>query len=176
MQTLLGFINTILDPLGIVIGLILAIPVFWTWYQVVFGAQRQQRRWLHEISVSPGVRPVILILDLLPGKNIRAAVEQFRQQDAVLKQVPPERIFTLSWNKPLTPATLHDLHQALRRVSHDILNAGTDRIHYFHAGPVAAAASAGAEFANGAPVVLYQYDSGLGIYQRIGAMQAGYQG
>ena len=32
MQAVLEFIHTVLDPLSIVIGLVLAVPVFWTWY------------------------------------------------------------------------------------------------------------------------------------------------
>jgi hypothetical protein len=40
------FTNDYLDPLGIWLGLILAVPIFGTWYQVTVGKQRRHRRWL----------------------------------------------------------------------------------------------------------------------------------
>lgn len=45
------------------------------------------------------------------------------------------------------------VHNELRHVATQLLKAGADRIHYFHAGP--AVALVGAEFANGACVLFY---------------------
>jgi hypothetical protein len=37
MTTVLDFIRDVLDPIGVVIGLIAAVPIFWALWQVVFG-------------------------------------------------------------------------------------------------------------------------------------------
>ena len=127
MDALRAFIADWLDPLGIVLGLIALVPIFWTWWDVVFGRRRRQRRWFAEISRRPGERPAILIVDL------------------------PE------------------LHRELRKEAAQLLNAGTDCIHYFHAGPAIAAALVGAEFANGARVLFYQHEGGS--YRNFGPLR-----
>jgi hypothetical protein len=48
----------------------------------------------------------------------------------------------------------------LRRRASQIALVGCDTIHCFYAGPVAAAARVGAEFANAARVHVYQYQDG----------------
>lgn len=174
MDNLVNFINETLNPISIVLSLVLAIPVFSTWYEIVWGKRYRLRRWHKQIMQESGLRPSILILDLLPGKRIGLAVENFRQQDVALKTIPADRIFKLEWNTPLTQASLLALQQALNHIITEVANCGTNRIHCFYAGPGAAATIAGAELANGAPVILYQYDAGQGVYQKLGAMQPGF--
>ncbi|SEB09032.1 hypothetical protein SAMN05660964_03493 [Thiothrix caldifontis] len=157
MQTLLDIINTILDPLGIVIGLILAIPVFWTWYQVVWGNRRRYRQYLQAIRTAPGNRPAILIIDLLPGRNIRAAVENYCQQHANLAAIPRERIFYLQ-RDGLGVYQVDAFKASVRQQVGEMYAQGVDRIHYFHAGPSMAAAMVGAELSNGCPVLLYHHE------------------
>lgn len=48
------FVDTYLDPLGIVLGLILAFPIFGTWWEVTVGRRRRERRWFQEIRRRPG--------------------------------------------------------------------------------------------------------------------------
>ena len=81
MDALRAFITNWLDPLGILLGLVALVPIFWTWWDVVFGRRRRERRRFAEISRRPGERPAILIVDLLPGKNVHATVENFRRRD-----------------------------------------------------------------------------------------------
>lgn len=168
MQTLLDFINSTLDPLGIVVGLVLAVPVFWTWYQVVWGSRRRYRQYLRAIRRAPGNRPAILIVDLLPGKNIRAAVENFRQQHEALRDIPQQRIFYLQ-RDGLGPYQLDEFKADIRKLAGEMYAQGVDRVHYFHAGPGMSAAMVGAELGNGCPVMLYHHEGDS--YQNYGLLK-----
>lgn len=156
-QNLSNFVMTWLDPIGVVIGLTVTLPVFWTWYEIVLGERRRRRRWFHELREEPGERPAILIVDLLPGRDIQASVEKFRAADPRLASVPADRIFRLQRHKPLKPGDLPALHDQLRQTAARLLATGADRLHYFHAGPAICAALVGAEFSNALPVFLYQH-------------------
>jgi hypothetical protein len=160
MVAVVEFINQWLAPAGVVLGLITAVPIFWTWWQVVFGEPRRLRRWHREAREHIGLRPAILIIDLLPGRNIAAQAQHFIAQHEALKHIPKDRHFSLERDKPLTPEAMPDLLTELRAVSARISHAGCDTIHCFYAGPVAAAACIGAEFANGARLHLYQHQNG----------------
>lgn len=169
MDALRAFIAAWLDPIGVVLGLLALVPIVWTWWDIVFGRRRRERRWFDDIRRRPGERPAILIVDLLPGRDVRAAVENFRRRDAALAAIPDERIVVIERDTPLTPATLPDLHRELRAAAARLLKAGADCIHYFHAGPAIAAALVGAEFANGARVLLYQHEGGS--YRNFGPLR-----
>ncbi|MFN3752398.1 MAG: SAVED domain-containing protein [Thiobacillus sp.] len=169
MQTVLDFIRDVLDPIGIVVGLIIAIPVFWTWWQVVFGEYRQRRRWLAEISQHPGERPGILIIDLLPGKDIGASVRHHLSSDDGLKAVPEERIASIARDAALKPEDIIAYADELRRAARRLLDAGCDVIHLFYGGPAVGAAIVGAELSNGPRVVLYHHEQGR--YIRFGPLE-----
>lgn len=170
MNAVLGFITTILDPLGVVLGLIALVPLFWTWWEVVFGRRRRERRWFAEIRRQPGERPAILIVDLLPGKAIRASVENYRLGQPALAGIADDRIITVQREHYLTADDMAALHEELRGAAAQLLRVGADCIHYFHAGPAVVAAVTGAEFANGAQVLLYQYENGP--YTNFGPLRA----
>lgn len=154
------FIMTWLDPVGVVIGLIIAVPVFWTWWEVTLGRRRRHRRWHRELRERPGARPAILIVDLLAGKDACESVERYRHTVPALAEIPAERVFTISRNNRLTPDAMPELHRELREAARAILLSGTDTLHYFHAGPACAAALVGAEFSNACRVLIYQWDQG----------------
>jgi hypothetical protein len=63
-------------------------------------------------------------------------------------------------DKPLTPQVMADFLAELRALSARTAHAGCDTIHCVYAGPVAAAACLGAEFANRARTHLYQHQNG----------------
>jgi hypothetical protein len=159
-QPFSDFVMTYVDPVGVVVGLLIAVPVFWTWYEVAVGQRRQRRRLYRALRRDPGGRPGMFVLDLLPGKDVRPAVERFRQTDAVLRSIPPERLFCLTRDRALTPEDLPRLHEDLRKLAARIVAEGVDVLHFFHAGPAVAAALVGCEFANGCRVMLYQHDHG----------------
>lgn len=159
-QTFSAPIMTYLDPVGVVVGILIAIPVFWTWYEVTLGQRRERRRLYRELRTDPGQRPGILILDLLPGKDVLPAVEHFRQTDEVLRAIPPERLFVLARHRALNPQDMAVLQDDLRRLAARAVAQGVDVLHYFHAGPAVAAALVGAELGNGCRVILYQHHHG----------------
>lgn len=159
-QGISDFIMTWLDPIGVVLGLVIAVPVFWTWWEVTLGQRRRRRRLFRELRRNPGGRPAILILDLLPGRDVRPAVERFRQTDEALRAIPEGRVFCLSRDVPLAPEDMAVILEELRRVNARIVGEGVDVLHYFHAGPACTAALVGAELANSARVIIYQHDHG----------------
>lgn len=170
LQQVSDWIMTYLDPVGVVFGLLIAVPVLWTWWEVAFGQARQRRRIYRELRRNRGGRPAILILDLLPGKDVRPAVERFRQTDEALRQIPDERVFCVSRDKVLTPADMVGIQGDLRSVAGRVVGHGADVLHYFHAGPACAAALVGAELANGCRVILYQHNHGS--YENFGPLKA----
>ena len=168
-QTFSDFVMIYFDPIGVVVGILIAVPVLWTWYEVTLGQRRQRRRLFRELRNNPGDRPGILVIDLLPGKDVRPAVERFRQTDDALKSIPPERHFVLTRDRGLKPEAMPEVHHELRKLGARIVNEGVDVLHYFHAGPSVAAALVGAELANGARVILYQHDHGS--YLKMGPLK-----
>lgn len=154
------FISDWLDPLGVVIGLALAVPIFWTWYEVVLGSRRRHRRWLREARRHPGTRPALLVVDLLPGRDVHAQVARHVRGDPALAAIPADRQFHVRRDTRLTVDDLPGLAHELRRVARDIGLAGCDTVHCFYAGPSMAAALIGAEFANGMRCLFYQNQEG----------------
>jgi len=169
MQVVLDFIRDVLDPIGIVVGLIVAVPIFWTWWQVVFGERRQRRRWLAEVVRQAGARPGILIIDLLPGKDIAASVRHCVAADEALKTVPEERTIAVKRDAPMQPDDVAAYAGHMRRAGRQLLDAGCDVIHLFYGGPAIGAAIAGAELSNGPRVLLYHYEQGR--YVRFGPLE-----
>lgn len=151
------FIATYLDPISVVVGLLLSIPVLLTFWEIWFGRRRRERKWLRQIRSESGCRPAILIVDLLPGKDIRAAFEHFRQGDEGLRAIPDDRIIPVRRDERLDPDAMADLAHEIRDASAELIAAGADTIHFFYAGPAVVAAIVGAELANTARVLVYQH-------------------
>jgi len=160
MDSLLPFITGTLDPIATVVGLISAIPIFWTWYDVVIGRKRRARRWLREVRRKPGQRPALFLVDLLPDKDIQAQMERYVAGRPELAAIPSDRRHSLRRDKRLSPDDLAGLAAEIRACSADIARAGCDTVHCLYAGPAAAAALIGAEFANGARCMIYQHSQG----------------
>lgn len=159
LETLRDWVMAWLDPIGVVLGILVAVPIVWTWWDVVFGSRRRRRRWFREASTARGEAPAILIVDLLPGKDVRALIERFRAQDQALNGIPADRVIQVSRSERLGPDDMLELHRDVRAAAARFMAMGVDVIHYFHAGPAAVAAIVGAELANGCRVVVYQHDT-----------------
>jgi hypothetical protein len=165
--TLRSFIVDYLDPIGIVIGVVIALPVFHTWYQVTLGRKRQQRRWFREVSERPGERPGILVVDLLDGRDAKTAIANYCAKQ--LNNIPKDRQFEIVRVARLLPNDMPELLAEIRKVAGDVAAGGVDTLHYFHAGPAIVSASVGAQFANACRVILYQYEKGS--YTKLGPMR-----
>jgi hypothetical protein len=150
----------VLEPISIVVGIALAVPVMWTWFDVVFGERRRRRERRRQIIEKRGDRPAILIVDLLTGVDVRHQVEAFLQQDAELAAIPRDRVVEISRNRRVEAHHMPGLAEEIRAARAQLADAGSDRIHFFFAGPAAVAAVVGAQFANGCTVILHQHDHG----------------
>ncbi|MGV6817469.1 MAG: SAVED domain-containing protein [Thiotrichales bacterium] len=160
LQPIPEFVTEVLDPIGIVISLLIAIPIFWTWWEIAFGARRRHRRWFKQAQENEGQRAGILIADLKSGKDIRATVEHFRQTHNKLKRIPTDLVFTLRHNQQLKPETMPEISRKLHDTASEITQAGIDQIHLFYAGPAIVGCLIGAEFANSQQVILYHHEGG----------------
>lgn len=149
-----------LDRASIVAGLVLAIPVFWTWWEVTFGMKQRQRRWLKEVCLDTGARPSILMVDLRPGSDMRAQVTRFVEGHEALRAIPQDRRFRVFRQHELTAQDMPELSEELRLRAADIARAGCDVVHCFYSGPVTAAMLVGAEFANSCRLMLYHFNQG----------------
>ncbi len=158
-----------LDPINSLIGLITTAVAGFTAF-IVWKDQRRRKVWLQEIAQRPGERPSILILDLLVGQDARAQIENFRQRQKGLKDIPEERIQTVARGNKLTPADMPQLQQDIRTALAKLMQAGTDRIHLFLAAPQPATAVAGALLAN-TSAVIYHFDREAGTYVNYGLLR-----
>jgi hypothetical protein len=149
-----------LSVIASVVGIITAIPIFWTWYEVTFGRTRRHKAQLQQIMQAPGSRPAILIVDLLPGKDVKAQVMNYVKSRPELAGIPAERTFHIGTEKPMSPEEVPAFVDRLRTVSADIVRAGTDCVHLFYAGPIVAMAHVGVEFKRGCKVLLYHHEHG----------------
>lgn len=152
-----AFTRDILDPVGVWLGIILAIPIFWTWYSVTLGDARRRRNLIKAIKANPGQKPSILIVDLKPDVDIRPQVVSYCTQHAGLKDIPEDRLVTVGRLKALKPEDMEKLDQDIREAVSKLMNMGTDVTHCFYAGPVVGMALVGKRFANAHQIILYHH-------------------
>lgn len=175
METFLALSNWIteyLDGIGIILGIISAIPIFWTWYSITIGQKRKERQWTkNAIENIHGKIQCVLIIDLLPNKDIKTPVCRYLKQNEYLKDIPDELILQINHETLTTPENLTELAKELQQVHRDLQKLGADSIHLFFAGPAVAATLVGAEFGNSIPVYLYHHDTS---YKNFGLMNRRY--
>lgn len=172
MTTLAEFTREILDPIGIWVGLIISIPVFWTWFDVVFGRGYRHRRWWKAACSTTGRLPAVLIVDCLPGRDIRAVVQRYMAGHEVLKDVPADRVVYLGSEKHLRPENMPAMAREIQDKAAVLLQMGADEIFVFIAAPVSVSAMVGAELANVASRVhLMQNDQTKGTYEDFGPLR-----
>ena len=160
MQSFVNFINDVLSPISVVIGIITFFPILWIWWDVSFGRKRRHKRWFEEVrkpKAFEGQRHGILIADLHPQYNIRTSVEAYTSSTDLLKSISSDRIFQVSRERWLGPDDMPDLVKEIRERAAEVVRAGVDVLHLFYAGPVIPPAIIGAVFANTCLVMLYQH-------------------
>jgi hypothetical protein len=142
------------------LGFISLIPIFWTWYEIAWGSKRRYKAWFEAVRQTPGRRPGVLIVDLLPAKEMRAQVENFLKGSPDLKAIPAERILSVNHLKRTKAEDLPSLVLEVRQQIALLMRQGVDAIHLFYGGPCAVAAIIGAELRNGCRVQLYNHEQG----------------
>ena len=160
MNFLRDFINGTLGPINTVVGIILAVPIFCTWWAVTFGQKRKQKLKRKAACNTQGEIPAILIVDLKPNVDIFTQVLRSRNQDPLMKNVPENRMFRIKRNSWLGPEDMCELVDELRKTIGKIVETGADIIYLLYSGPVAPASIVGAELANTGRVILYQHQEG----------------
>lgn len=175
MESLLTFTRDVLDPIGVWLGIVLSVPIIWTWLDLVWGRRRRHKRWHRKASSYAGTIPSVLIIDLLPGLDITATVDHYRAKDEELKMIPQDRVIKVSRDRELTPDDMPKLALDIRDAVAKILRLGTDKLHVFLAGPLCAAAMVGAELSNiSCRVLLYQNDKRSSTYVNFGPLRHPY--
>ena len=168
MAAINEFIFTWLDPIGIVVGLLLAIPVLWTWYEVTLGQKKRLRRQQARAIKQPGQQPAVLIIDLNTNGQVETAVKKHLSKNAALKDIPADRIYRLCRDTAISPKDMADLRQHIRKLASTMMTAGVDTVHFFYSGPVVVPPMVGAIFSNSHALMLYQYDRDSGDYINFG--------
>lgn len=170
MNDVIDFINYVLSPVSAVFGILTTVPIFWTWYSIVWGKKKKHRRWHKEASSVIGALSSVLVVDMLPGKDVMVQVKHFMNNDEELKKIPEDRIFRLFRGEWLNLKDMPDFHKQLVDIIGEIGKSGTDVLHVFLASPVSAAAMIGAEFGNaGCQVLIYQNHNGH--YENFGPLK-----
>ncbi len=144
-----NIIMNYLDPIGIVIGLVLAIPILWTWYDLVWGKRKRLREYSKRARTGTGAIPSILIVDLLDkDKNVAGAARTYAARNEILQHIPEERIVEIKKNKVFTPEDMPDLASDMNKALEQLFAHCTDEVYLFLGCPVFASALVGAELSN----------------------------
>ena len=164
------WITTYLGPLAIIVGIFASIPIFWTWYDIVFGRKKRQKDIIRQVKEFSGNRPSILIVSI--KHDIEALVMHFIAGDIALSalEIPKDRIFKLD-RVYLKTEDMPSLFDELHIISANITRAGTDVLHLFIAAPVFFAAMVGAEFANAGFEVNIYHNEPKGSYTNFGPIK-----
>lgn len=137
-----------------------------TFWEVWFGRRWRHELWFRQARQLVGDRPAILVVDLLPGREIITQVEGHRQQVPGLDAVQADRIFVISAESlgitgaELSPDMMTAFETKLQRTIQDMWRSGAGVIHYFHSGPFPTIAMVGAALANGPMVQTYHWRQG----------------
>lgn len=154
-----NWITKYFDGIGIVLGIVSAVPIFWTWYSLTWGQKRKEKAWTKSaIQNIHGKIHGVLIVDLLLGTDIKTQVTRYLKQNEQLKDTPSDYIIHINLETSTTAENLTDIAHELQNAHRAFQKMGTDRIHLFFAGPAVAATLVGVEFGNSIPVYLYNHD------------------
>jgi len=161
-------INEILNPISIVLSILFAMPVFWTWYEIIFAAKRRRKKMLVEINKKPVGISSIFIVDLNPDLKIDSQVIHWREMNSDIK-IPDDRIYKTSRQKNLSSSDSLDIISDIRKNMAKMAESGVDTVYLFYSGPVAFATIVGAELANKFKVFSMQYR--VGKYENWGSLK-----
>lgn len=151
------FIMNWLDPIGVVIGLIVAVPIFWTWYDVVFGRKKRHEDWFKQAR--SGTTPdAVLVVDLLAKEEMKPEVVRFLSMKGI--EMAGDLVFEINEHGDISPEKIPELVGRLRDALAEISRLAPGQLHLFYGGPSAFAMVMGAELANRGNVHVYQRTHG----------------
>lgn len=154
-----------IDQLATAIGIVTAIPVFWSWF-ILLGYRRRQVALIESITRSPGDRPMALAISIARDAtpiDISNQVRAFLADQGMQMEVA-----SLPW-PVLSVDKTTDYVAELRKMRAKLIERGVGQVHLFYMGPVVGALLAGDVFSNGA-VQIYYHNQGTGNYEKWGPL------
>lgn len=150
-----------LDAIDVVLGLLIAIPVLWTCWSLVFGRQRSAQRQYRALLQDPsGLRHGVLIVNLLPDKDVAGALQTHRTSEPTLLQIPDSSVLSLHRAQVPRSDQDHDYAIEVRRLIAELIAKCVGTIHLYFAGPRMSPALHDAILATGVRVFVYHYRRG----------------
>ncbi len=143
------------------IGVVLAVPVLWSWY-ILLGNKRRQRQLIKSLEATVGDRPVAISIDLMPGESENQALAFLKKHglNMELLKITRERF---------DKDNLQDFVSELHKIKAEAMAKGADRLHLFYRGPVVGALVVGEVFSNTATNI-YHFDKNIGTYESWGPL------
>lgn len=152
---------------GTVVGIAASIPIFWTWYEVIWGQKRRHVNWYEKARAGTSA-DIVLVVDLLPNSHMRSQVRQHLANEK--REVPDERFIVFEHSGDITPDIIPGLVQELRKKIAEISRMGAGTLHIFFGGPCAFATIVGCELANRGNVIVHHHPR-EGGYENWGALR-----
>lgn len=142
-----SFIISYLDPIGVVVGLLLAVPVIWSW-GILLGNRRRQREIIKNIQNTTGDRPMALVVSVGTGE-VTSQVAAYLHDNKLEMEIKSLCFSALTKDK------VSDFVTTLRKVRAELMEKGVGKVHLFYFGPVIGALLVGDVFSNGAVSIYY---------------------
>lgn len=164
--------DIVLILIGAMAGIALLLLLLMFLLRGAMHNELSHERWFRGMRNITGRAPALLIVDLLPGKNIGVGVESFAKDNITLSSIDKDRYFYLRWNEgeSITPDSMTLLATKLRQLHDQIIEAKVDVLYFFYGGPAIVSTMVGAEFANSSfQVILYHHMQGE--YINLGPMR-----
>lgn len=137
-----------------VVGIISAIPIFWTLYEVKWGRKRKHEIW-YDQAVKGTNADIVLVVDLLANSDMRTQVRQYLATQN--HNVPDDRFVVLEHSGDIKPHEVPELVRQLRNHIDEISRMGAGSLHIFFGGPCAFATIVGCEMSNRGNVFIYHH-------------------
>lgn len=156
----------IIEKFSVILGIVLSIPVFWSW-MILLGSKRRQKMLIKSLEKNPGDRPTYLLVDIGKGESQNQVISFLNSQG--VSDAKPVAIS----REQVTKDDLQELVNKLQEIKGKAMEDGADRFHIFYKGPVAFAMMVGEVFSN-TPATVYQYDLKSGKYESWGPLHRRY--
>lgn len=156
---------SVVDRIGIVIGLTITVPIFWSWYLLVT-TKRRQKTFIKSLEKLSGNRPAAVLIDIGVGDSENQVIAYLKEKNL---DVVPLKINIEKLQKDELQSFVEKLHA----IKAGAMSKGADRLHLFYKGPVVGALIVGEVFSNTA-VTIYHFEKTTGSYESWGSLHRSY--
>lgn len=151
----------LLDKTSIIFGIIVSIPVIWSWI-ILLGYGKRQKNFIKSLENIKGDKPVAISIDLMPGESENQVLVYLKKNNMEMD------ILRITKDR-LDKDSIDDFVKELYKVKAEAMAKGADKIHLFYRGPITGALITGEVFSN-TSVNIYHYDKATGTYESWGAL------